>query len=167
MPFCSKCGTKYDEGTKFCPGCGVNLGVDASAGGTGKNGFDESFKKINNTPDSTAEYDQNDINQNKVMAVLAYIGLLFLIPLLAAKESRYAKFHTNQGMVLFLAEFAGGMAIGLVGGIFTLMGLGIISSLLSGVFYLASVAFMVLGIYNAATGKAKELPLIGKYKLYK
>jgi len=25
MPFCQNCGEKYQEGAKFCPGCGTNL----------------------------------------------------------------------------------------------------------------------------------------------
>ena len=36
------------------------------------------------TEDNTSEFDQEDINQNKVMAVLAYIGILVLVPLLVA-----------------------------------------------------------------------------------
>src|SRR6267378_526195 len=47
--------------------------------------------------------DSADIEQNKVYAILAYIGLLFLVPLLAAPNSKFARYHTNQGIVLFLA----------------------------------------------------------------
>ena len=39
------------------------------------------IKDINNTPDTTAEYDPKDIADNKVMAVLAYLSWLVLIPL--------------------------------------------------------------------------------------
>ena len=42
--------------------------------------------------------------KNKVMAILAYI--IFFIPLLAAKESKFAMYHANQGLVLFLLAVA-------------------------------------------------------------
>ncbi|MEI8042594.1 MAG: DUF4339 domain-containing protein [Verrucomicrobiota bacterium] len=41
--------------------------------------------------------DPADVDKNKIFAVLAYLGILFLVPLLAAKESRFARYHTNQG----------------------------------------------------------------------
>ena len=62
---------------------------------------------INNTADTTADYDKKDIEDNKLMGVLAYIGLLFLIPLFAAKESKFAQFHTNQGILLCIVGVAG------------------------------------------------------------
>ncbi len=46
------------------------------------------------------------------MAVLAYI--IFLIPLLAAKDSKFARYHTNQGLVLFLAALAFSVIISIV-----------------------------------------------------
>jgi len=38
------------------------------------------------------------------MAILAYLTWLVLIPLFAAKESKFARFHCNQGIVLAVAE---------------------------------------------------------------
>jgi hypothetical protein len=56
---------------------------------------------------AAGEADADDIEKNKVFAVLAYIGILFLVPLLAAPQSRFARYHTNQGIVLFLASIIG------------------------------------------------------------
>ena len=64
------------------------------------------FNSITNTADITNEYDPNDIKSNKGVSVLAYFGLLFLVPLLAAKDSKFARFHTNQGIVLFILSIA-------------------------------------------------------------
>lgn len=114
----------------------------------------DKIANLNETPDITAEMDPKDIEDNKVMAVLAYIGILFLVPLFAAKESKYARFHTNQGLVLFLAGLIGGAASGIIW-------------ILAPVVSIASLIFTILGIINAAQGKAKELPLIGKFKLLK
>ena len=125
-----------------------------------KNGVQDALDKVGdqfkNAADNTAEYDQADINSNKVMAILAYFGILFLIPLFAAKDSKFARFHTNQGIILFIAAIicviiAKIPVIGFVG--------TILSCLVS--------IFAIIGIVYAAQGKAKELPLIGKYKILK
>ena len=102
-----------------------------------------------------------DITDNKVMAVLAYIGILFLIPLLAAPNSRFARFHANQGLVLFLAE----VVLGAAGGVLGLI--PFVGWIISSAIGIVCLAFMIIGIVNAANGKAKELPLIGSFKLIK
>ena len=50
---------------------------------------------MTNNMNSDVAFDSNDVAQNKVMGILAYIGFLFLVPLLAAKDSKYARFHAN------------------------------------------------------------------------
>ena len=62
--------------------------------------FEEKFSTINNTVDTTSEYDPQDIEENKFMAILAYFGILVIIPILAAKDSKFARFHSNQGLIL-------------------------------------------------------------------
>lgn len=118
-----------------------------------------------NTNDTTSQFDPQDINDNKGMSVLAYIGILFLIPLLACPNSRFARYHTNQGLVLFLLE----LAIGVVTSIFTFIPVigPIIGGLLSAVGGIFTLVLMIMGIINAAQGQAKELPLIGKITLLK
>jgi hypothetical protein len=41
--------------------------------------------------------DAHDAEANTAMAVLAYLGLLALIPLLAARESPFVRFHQAMG----------------------------------------------------------------------
>lgn len=106
---------------------------------------------------ASSDFEKSDVENNKVMALLAYI--IFLVPLLAAKESKFAMFHANQGLVLFL----GAVAVNIVGGIIPIVGWFIIlpiGNLL--VFILA-----IIGIINAAKGEAKPLPLIGGIKILK
>lgn len=132
------------------------------------------LNKITNTADTTAEFDQSDILQNKIMAILSYICVcsipLFLIPLLAAKNSKFARFHTNQGLVLWIANIAVSIVMGIISFIIGLLGVELLSglvSLISGLISIFFLVLMILGIVNAATGKAKELPIIGKIKLLK
>ena len=114
----------------------------------------------NETPDYSASFDQNDIQSNRLMAALSYIGILFLIPLFAAKESPYARFHCNQGFVLFLASLIANFAYRFLRKVPLV---GIAAALLS----LAVFVLAIVGIVNAAQGKAKELPLIGGIQLIK
>ena len=119
---------------------------------------------INTTPDYTASFDQNDIQQNRVMGVLSYLGILVLIPLFAARESPFARFHCNQGIVLALAEVILSFAVRIFG---RLPLVGWIIRLVGGLGGLALFVFAIMGIVNAINGKAKELPVIGGIQLIK
>src|SRR5580692_8759272 len=44
-----------------------------------------------------------DVAQNKMVATLAYVGPLVIVPLLAAPNSKFARFHANQALALFLS----------------------------------------------------------------
>ena len=158
MATCKKCGANMDENAKQCPVCGAPVEQDQGNSNSKQNAAEAAFTEFNNTADTTAEFDSKDI---KVMAVLAYIGILFLIPLLAAPNSRFARFHTNQGLVLFLAE----VVLGAAGGVLGLI--PFVGWIISSAIGIVCLAFMIIGIVNAANGKAKELPLIGSFKLIK
>jgi len=114
-------------------------------------------------------FNAEDVNSNKVMGILAYIGILFLVPMLAAKDSQYAKFHANQGLVLFLAEiilgFAGGI-LSVILGLIPVLGL-ILSGLIMFVVGVAPFVLMIMGIINACSGEPKKLPVIGGFTLIK
>ena len=53
-------------------------------------------------PGAPGQADIRDAQDNKVMAILAYFGPLVLVPILAARESRFARYHANQGLVLLI-----------------------------------------------------------------
>ena len=103
---------------------------------------------INSTPDPVTD---KDISDGKVMAIIAYLGILVFIPLLTQKTNRFVMFHVQQGLGLFIAwvvlwilfrfvdtifanmisfSFCGGSLIYLVVrlGLFILMILGIINA---------------------------------------
>jgi uncharacterized membrane protein len=107
-------------------------------------------------------FTNEDIEKNKVMALLAYI--LFFIPLLAAKDSPFAKFHANQGLILFLTNL-GIWIISLILDFIPVIGfiIGIVAMLA----HIGVVILAVIGILNAVNGKSERLPLIGNYDLIK
>lgn len=129
--------------------------------GYANQGYNNTYQNQQSTMDGadyTYMYDPMDIANNKVMAVLSYLGILCLIPLLANHDSRYARFHTAQGVNLLVINIIIGVVRGTTG-IFG--GFGLVT-LCCSLFSLATFIFMILGIVNAATGRAKELPVIGK-----
>ena len=157
MAFCNKCGQQIDDNVQTCPNCGAANG----AAGNAQN-FVNNFT---NTADSTAQFDPQDIQNNKVMALLAYLGFLFLIPLLAAPNSRFARFHANQGLVLFIFEAIAGVVTGIIC-IIPFVG-WIIGGILSSAVGIFGLVLMILGIVNAVNGQAKQLPLIGGITILK
>ncbi len=207
MSFCGKCGAQINEDTKFCPVCGAavneaeapaesapapDFNNQAQQGGyvppvqnqAGAD-FSDKVKNLNNTADTTAEFEQTDIESNKVLAVLSYLGILVLVPIFAGKNSKFARYHANQGLVLAIAEVAywivQAILLAIINAIFpgpkyTLYGYtysyghSAIYNVFSFILGIVSIAFLVLaviGIINAAQGKAKELPIIGKFKILK
>ena len=120
-------------------------------------------------------FQSEDVNQNKVYGILSYLGILFLIPLLAAKESLYARFHTNQGLVLFLAEMilaiAGRIISWILGTLINVVTLGllgwVIPTIINLIVVVISLIFVILGIVDACPGEPKKLPIIGSITLIK
>ena len=96
------------------------------------------------------------------MAILAYLSWLVLIPLFAAKESRFARFHCNQGLVLAIAEIIAWVLFGILKKIPLI---GWIFAALSWVLSLICLVMAVIGILNAVGGKAKDLPVIGSFRI--
>jgi uncharacterized membrane protein len=101
--------------------------------------------------ENTAKSGEN----NTAMAVVAYI--LFFVPLLTgdAKKDAFVKYHTKQGLVLFLLA----VLINMVSWIVPFYLWYTISWILS----LGILALLIMGIINAVNGKKEPLPLIGKY----
>jgi len=112
---------------------------------------------------------KKDAEDNKIMGILAYLGILVLVPILAAKESPFARFHANQGLILIIAAIVLSIAVGIFNAIVIAISwrLGIITSLLSLAVSVGCLVLVIIGIINAAKGEMKQLPIIGKYTILK
>ena len=145
MAFCTNCGNQVNDGVKFCPSCGARM--------TGS-----PMKAASQTGEIQA--DPADAEQNKGMAIIAYI--LFFIPLLTGdhRKSPFVMYHTNQGTVLFLFSVGGWI----VSSILMFILIGILVGFVVGI---TSLVFLVIGIINVLNGRMKPLPLIGKYTIIK
>ena len=166
---CPKCGYETITKVNFCPSCGYDLSkpyeeevIEASF--EEKEEVKEKKEKVNDTSYDYSDnmYDMKYIEENKFFSLFSYLGILFIIPLIARPNSRYCKFHVNQGIILCIVNaIVGALSSALLN--IELITITYIISALD----LIMLGFTVYGIYNAVTGNAKELPLIGKYRILK
>jgi uncharacterized membrane protein len=118
-----------------------------------------------------------DVEQSKGLAVLGYI--FFLIPLLAAPNSKFARFHANQGLLVFIALVAVCVATALLQVASMLIGLVLanvailryflyfLCGILQIALLLGWLALVIQGIVHAANGEKKPLPFVGHWTLLK
>ena len=167
MVFCSNCGAQLQDGKKFCASCGHPV-EEAASQPQGQAYQQQNANKITNfvqnTTDETAGMDAADIEQNKVMGGLAYF--LFFLPLIACPQSKYGRFHANQGLLLLILSICGGVLSAVLSAILTWR-LGWLSALLSFAIWIVILVVGIIGLINGFTGKAKELPVIGKFRIIK
>lgn len=113
--------------------------------------------------DHTNEFDTQDIMDNKVVCVLAYIPVLFWLPLVFNARSRFGKFHANQALALLLYGIVTMIVVKVLG---LLLGwIPILGAILVGLVEIALgitvLAFIIYGMVNTGNGNAKELPILG------
>lgn len=118
-----------------------------------------------------------DVENNKGMAILGYI--LFLVPLVAAPKSDYAKYHANQGLLVFIcwiiavvavvALWAATQLLAKVAADITMLYyfFSCLFHVLQAALLISPLVLIVLGILNAANGEKKPLPIVGQIKLLK
>lgn len=112
--------------------------------------------------DHSNEFGTQDIADNKVICILAYIPILFWLPLVTG-NTPYCKFHANQGLILLITSLVLGVAtsiIGLIIGWIPILGT-IITGIISLVTSLAMLLLMIYGMVCTGQGQAKELIGVG------
>ena len=97
--------------------------------------------------------EDKEIQEGKIFAMLAYLWILCLVPLLLKKENKFALFHAKQGLVLFICE----IALWIIG-IIPILGwiISILGSLICGILSL-------IGIIQTLAGNYWKMPLLGDY----
>lgn len=97
-------------------------------------------------------------DNEKVVSAVAYLGILFFVPLLTNPESDFAKYHANQGLLLLITAVVVGTL-----SVIPIIGWFIIGPL--GMIFL--IVLFIMGIVHAVNGEKKPLPLIGGFELIK
>lgn len=101
---------------------------------------------------AASEIDPEDVSSNKLMGILAYLGILVFIPLLAAKNSKFARFHVNQGLILLICSVVSWFV-------------GRLSPTVAWVLNAVIFVLAIIGIVNVVKGVTKKLPLIGNIRI--
>ena len=103
------------------------------------------------------------------ITMFSYSGILFFIPLVAAKHSRFARFHASQGLNILLAGIAYSIASGLLSFLFGLISwqLALVMGTVFGIGSIALFVLVILGVVNVCKGEMKPLPVIGKFQIIK
>jgi uncharacterized membrane protein len=73
-------------------------------------------------------------------------------------KSIRARFHANQSLVLLIAAILGNVILGMI---------PVIGWLLLPVFGIGVLILGIMGLVNGFGGKAKQLPIIGKFTILK
>ena len=146
MGYCRQRDAQIDETAQFCPNCGA-----AQAGA------------------QTTRVVNQDVEDNRFMAILSYIGPLAFVPYFAAKQSPFAQYHAVRGLNLFILEAVFGIAASLITGIFTLIlhAFGVLIGWILNLGWLGFLALSIIGIVNVCNGLKKDLPYIGGIRFVK
>jgi len=135
MAYCAKCGSQLNDSDKACGNCG------------------EPVPGANRTADTSS----NDM----WMGILAYLGVLALVPYLVKDQSAFVRSHAIRGINLLILEVIAWVAVGVFAWV------PILDGILSTVVGLASFVFSLIGIINVANKEDKDLPFIGNIRLIK
>ena len=132
MAFCAKCGTQTQNEAKLCPAC-------------------ESTGQVRTQG--------NDIEANKIMAVISYIGLLVIVPLVTKKykDSPFLKFHVNQAIVFYIGQaIAGFICI-----------IPYVGFLIGGIACMGIAVLQIISFVSALRGETKSFPIVKDIKIIK
>ena len=88
-----------------------------------------------------------DVEENRVVAVLSYLGPLFFVPLFLKRESPFCQFHAKQGLAFFVVWMIG----------WAIFWVPVFGWLL----WVAVALFDVYAIVKAFQGEKWEAPIIG------
>lgn len=121
--------------------------------------------------DLTKEENQKlDAQANRVSAVLSYLGVLGILNLILVPDSEYARYHTNQGLCLYVGQMIFSSVCSVLISVLEYVPIlgAIVIILLALAFCVVNITIVVLrimGMINAAKGEMKTLPFIGDYKI--
>ena len=140
---------------------------------------------LKDVKDDTKKFDKKDVESGKGMAILSYI--IPPIPYFVEKKNKFVKYHATQGMNLLIIALAYGVLNWILTAVIRFKrpcGYGywqeLAKELGSYCYYtpwwiniplliigICISVIAIIGIVNVCQGKAKELPIVNKLKIFK
>lgn len=91
--------------------------------------------------------------EQKLFGVLAYLGILVLIPLLVKKDDGFVHWHAKQGLVLLIADVV----------VWVFMMIPIIGWFIGPILAFVLFVLAVVAIIQVLMGNQWQIPVLGKY----
>ncbi|MBF0280466.1 MAG: hypothetical protein HQM13_21900 [SAR324 cluster bacterium] len=85
------------------------------------------------------------------LAIISYLGILCLVPIVVNKDDEYVNFHARQGLVLWIWS-----AIAIFG-----LYIPVLGKFFFGISAFLIMVFSIIGIVSVIFTKAWKLPLVG------
>ena len=104
-------------------------------------------------PEENKPEENKDVKEGKIWAILAYLGILCLLPLLLKKENKFVLYHAKQGLVLFIGELIA-IFINII---------PIIGQIICTLSFLIFGLYSIVGIIQTLMGKYWKAPIISKW----
>lgn len=162
MKFCNKCGAQAADGDAVCKACGANFGTQQNAN-TGGNAtqnpnaqqqYNQQYNQAYRFDpwDHTAEFAAQDIADNKLFAMLCYMGaaLVAILALLYSPGSPYIRFHVRQSIRISIAFVLAGL----------LNIIPILGTIAAFIIWAILTVVSIICFINTASGKSIEAPII-------
>ena len=158
MKTCPNCHMQMDDNTAFCPNCGAPVNNQS---------YQANYQAPYQAPvvspwDHTAEYDPEDIKQNRFFGLICYLipvlGIIYT--LLAAPNSPYAKYQVKQALRFTVLESLTGMAT-------ALLWWTILVPIAAAIFGGFLLVIKIIAIVDVISGKVKEPWMIRSFTFLK
>ncbi|MBE6932363.1 MAG: zinc-ribbon domain-containing protein [Ruminococcaceae bacterium] len=160
MKLCPRCNTQLDDAAAFCTSCGTQFIPNATVPQQ-PYVYPEAPKYVDPS-DHTAEFDAQDISDNKVFAILPYlmsfIGII--IALLATRDSKFTMFHIRQALKIEVCNI-------LLSIIAVVLAITILVPVAAGVCAVILFFVRIICFFRACSGKAIDAPIVGKLSFLK
>ncbi|MBE6824082.1 MAG: zinc ribbon domain-containing protein [Ruminococcaceae bacterium] len=172
MKICPNCNANLSDETIFCTVCGTAVNsvkpvqpqqAPPQASQPTPQAYtapaQPSYAPAVDPYDHTADFDQKDISDNKVIAMLVYLlGVVgVLIALIGSQSSAYVAFHVRQALKFLVVET-------LVGIITVFLCWTFIVPIAASIFLVVLLVIKIICFFDICSGKAKEPAIIREFK---
>ena len=162
MKVCPKCQSQLNDNPDFCTSCGSLVEKNVNQQQDVINEQTQQVYTYYDRFDHSNEFDESDISNNKVFAMLVYLTgwIGIIVALLASDKSSYVGFHVRQALKFTVIEI-------LVGIITALFFWTVIIPVVCGILFIVLFVIKIICFFQICNGKAKEPYIIRNFSFLK